>query len=46
MLISAEGSGKNQLEADEENVGVAVVLSHCFAKKSFTKTDQCAGAIL
>jgi len=41
-----EGSGKNQLEAGKESVGDAVVLSHCFAKKSFIKTDQCTGAFL
>ena len=46
MLISAEGSDKNQLELGEESMGDAAVLSHCFAKKSMTKIDRCAGAFV
>jgi len=44
MLISVEETGKNQLETGQESMGGSTVLSLCFAKKSLTKTDRCAGA--
>jgi hypothetical protein len=33
MLISVQGTGKNQLEPDQESVLNARMLSHSFAKK-------------
>jgi hypothetical protein len=46
MLISVEGTGKNQLEPGQESMGDASVLSNSFfAKKTLNKTDRCAGAL-
>jgi len=46
MLISLEGTGKNQMEPGQESMGNAPVLSHCsFARKCLTKTNWDAGAL-
>jgi len=37
----SQGTGKNQLELGQKSV-----VTLLFAKKSLTKTDQCAGALL
>jgi hypothetical protein len=42
MLISVEGTGKNQLEPGQGTIGDVVTMF--FAKKSLIKTDRCAGA--
>jgi hypothetical protein len=40
------GTGKNQLQSGQENMGEAQVLvTLFFANKSLTKTDRCAGAL-
>jgi hypothetical protein len=45
MLISAQGTGKSQLELDQENTWIAVQsVTLFFAQKVSTKTDRCAGA--
>jgi hypothetical protein len=47
MLISVKGTGENQLEPGQESMADAPMFSHCFfPKKSFIKTDRCAGALL
>jgi len=45
MLISVEGTDKNQLEPGEESMGGSTVLSLYFANKSLAKTDRCHGAL-
>jgi len=46
LLISNEGTGKNQMEPGQENVGCSNVVILFLAQKSLTKTDRCAGALL
>ena len=46
MLSSVEGSGKNQLQPGQEGMGDAPVVTLFSAKKSLTKTNQCAEALL
>jgi len=41
MQISVEGTGKNQLEPGQGDMGNDPVLSHC----SLTETNWCAGAL-
>jgi hypothetical protein len=46
VLISNEGTGKNQVQPDQESVGDATVLLDCFsAKKSLNNSDRCVGAL-
>jgi hypothetical protein len=39
MLISVEGTGKNQMESGQKSMEDSTMLSHCFPKNSLTKTD-------
>jgi len=41
MLISVEGTGKNQLDPGQEGLGDDPMLSH----RSLTENDRCAGAL-
>jgi len=46
VLISNEGTGKNQLQPGKESMGDATVFSDCFsAKKSLNNPDRCVGAL-
>ena len=46
MLISVEGTGKNQLQPSQESTGgCSNAVTLLFGKKSLTKTDRCAGAL-
>jgi len=47
MLISVEGTGKNQPEPRQESMGDAPVLSHRYLlkKKSLTEISWCAVAL-
>jgi hypothetical protein len=45
LLNSDKGTVKNQLESAQESMGDFTLLLPCFAKKSLTKTDLCAGAL-
>jgi hypothetical protein len=46
MLISVEGTDKNELQSGQESMGHAPGTVTLFsAKKFLTKTDWCAGAL-
>jgi hypothetical protein len=46
MLISVEGTDKNDLQSGQESMGHAPgTVTSFFAKKFLTKTDWCAAAL-